>query len=47
LRGWHQNFPTTYYLSCLIAVSVAQMIVIAATKARALERAKQQVPVER
>ena len=42
LRGWHQNFPTTYYLSCLITVSAAQMIVIAATKARALERAKPQ-----
>ena len=38
LRGWHQTFPTYYYLSCLIAVSVAQMILIAATKARAIER---------
>jgi len=38
LRGWHQTFPTYFFLSCLIAVSVAQMIVIAATKARALER---------
>ena len=40
LRGWHQTFPTTYYLSCLVAISVAQMIVIAATRARALERGK-------
>jgi hypothetical protein len=38
LRGWHQTFPTYYFLSCLIAVSAAQMIVIAATKARARER---------
>ena len=38
LRGWHQTFPTYYYLSCLIAVTVAQMILLAATKARALER---------
>ncbi len=38
MHGWHQTFPTTYYLSCLVAVSVAQMILIAATKARALER---------
>jgi hypothetical protein len=43
LRGWHQTFPTYYYLSCFIAISAAQMIVIAATKARALERTK---PVE-
>jgi hypothetical protein len=39
LRGWHQTFPTYYYLSCLIAVSAVQMLVIAATKSRALERA--------
>jgi hypothetical protein len=38
LRGWHQTFPTYYFLSCLIAVSAAQMIVIAATQARARER---------
>jgi hypothetical protein len=38
LRGWHQTFPTYYFLSCLIAISMAQMIVIAATKARARER---------
>jgi hypothetical protein len=38
MRGWHQTFPTYYYLSCFIAVSAAQMILIAATKARALER---------
>jgi hypothetical protein len=40
LRGWHQAFPTYYFLSCLIAVSAAQMVIIAATKARALERAQ-------
>jgi hypothetical protein len=40
LRGWHQTFPTYFFTSCLIAVSVAQMILIAATKARALERAQ-------
>lgn len=34
LRGWHQTFPTYYYLSCLIAISVAQMIALAATRAR-------------
>jgi hypothetical protein len=38
MRGWHQTFPTYYFLSCLIAVSAAQMIAIAATKARARER---------
>jgi hypothetical protein len=38
LRGWHQTFPTYYYLSCFIAVSAVQMIAIAAGKARALER---------
>jgi hypothetical protein len=40
LRGWHQTFPTYFFSSCLIAVSVAQMILVAATKARALERAR-------
>jgi hypothetical protein len=38
LRGWHQTFPTYHFLSAFIAVSVAQMIVIAATEARARER---------
>jgi hypothetical protein len=33
-RGWHQTFPTYYFLSCLIAVTVLQMITIAATRAR-------------
>ncbi len=42
LRGWHQTFPTYYFSSCLIAVSVAQMLVIAATRARALERPRPQ-----
>jgi hypothetical protein len=43
LHGWHQTFPTYYYLSCFIAVSAAQMIVIAATKARAKERGEPKV----
>jgi hypothetical protein len=37
-RGWRQTFPTYYFLSCLIAISVVQMIVIAATRARQLPR---------
>ena len=37
-RGWHQTFPTYYYLSCLIGVTVAQMIALAGTRARRLER---------
>jgi len=37
-RGWHQTFPTYYFLSCLIAVTVAQMIALAGTRARGLER---------
>ena len=47
LRGWHQTFPTYYYLSCFIAISAAQMIVIAATKARSLERAEPKAPSPR
>ena len=38
LRGWHQTFPTYYYLTCFISMSAVQMIVIAAFKARAHER---------
>jgi hypothetical protein len=38
LRGWHQTFPTYYYLSCLIGVTVAQMLVLAGARARRLER---------
>ena len=32
-RGWRQTFPTYYYLCCFIAVTVAQMIVLAGSKA--------------
>jgi hypothetical protein len=38
LRGWHQTFPTYYFMSCLVAVTVVQMIVIAGARARRLER---------
>ena len=38
LRGWHQSFPTYYFMSCLVAVTVVQMIVIAGARARRLER---------
>jgi hypothetical protein len=34
LRGWHQSFPTYYFLSCLIAITTVQMIAVAATRAR-------------
>jgi hypothetical protein len=37
-RGWHQTFPTYYFLCCFIAVTVVQMIVLAATRARRLQR---------
>lgn len=33
LRGWRQTFPTYYYLSCLIGITVVQMIVLAASRA--------------
>jgi hypothetical protein len=36
-RGWHQTFPTYFFISCLIAVTVVQMMVLAASKARRLE----------
>ena len=39
LRGWHQTFPTYFYLSCLVAVTVAQMIALAASRASAGQRA--------
>jgi hypothetical protein len=32
--GWRQTFPTYYFLSCLIAVTVVQMILLAGTRAR-------------
>jgi hypothetical protein len=37
-RGWHQTFPTYYFLSCLIGLTVAQMVVLAGTRARRQER---------
>jgi hypothetical protein len=37
-RGWHQTFPTYYFSSCLIAVTVAQMILLAGTRARQLPK---------
>jgi hypothetical protein len=39
LRGWHQTFPTYFYLSCLVAVTVVQMIALAASRASAGQRA--------
>ncbi len=44
-RGWHQTFPTYYFLSCLIAVTAVQMIALAGARARNLERNKP--PVQR
>ena len=38
LRGWHQTFPTYFYLSCFVAVTVAQMIALAATRANGGQR---------
>ena len=31
-RGWHQTFPTYYFLCCFIAVTVAQMILLAGSR---------------
>lgn len=36
-RGWHQTFPTYYFSSCLIAVTVAQMLWVAGTRARQMK----------
>lgn len=36
--GWRQTFPTYYFSSCLIAVTVVQMVLVAATRARRLPR---------
>jgi hypothetical protein len=33
-QGWRQTFPTYYFVSCLVAVTVVQMIILAATRAR-------------
>jgi hypothetical protein len=43
-RGWRQTFPTYYFTSCLIAVTVAQMIAVAATRARATPEASSAKP---
>ena len=37
-RGWHQTFATTYFLCCFIAVTVAQMILLAASQTLRAER---------
>jgi hypothetical protein len=37
-RGWRQTFPTYYYLCCCIAVTVAQMILLAGSKTLHAER---------
>jgi hypothetical protein len=37
--GWRQTFPTYYFLSCLLGITVAQMIILAGTRARRLEKA--------
>ena len=37
-RGWRQTFPTTYFLCCFIAVTVAQMILLAGSAALRSER---------
>ena len=37
-RGWRQTFPTYYFLCCFIAVTVAQMILLAGTRTLRVER---------
>ena len=37
-RGWHQTFPTYYFVCCFIAVTVAQMILLAGSKTLRAER---------
>jgi len=37
-RGWRQTFPTYYFLCCFIAVTVAQMLFLAGSKALRAER---------
>ncbi len=39
-RGWRQTFPTYYFLSCLIAITAVQIVVVAATRARRLPTPK-------
>ena len=38
-HGWRQTFPTYFFMSCLVAVSVVQMITLAGGRARRLEKA--------
>ena len=37
-HGWRQTFPTYFFMSCLVAVSVVQMIILAGGRARRLEK---------
>jgi hypothetical protein len=37
-RGWRQTFPTYYFLSCFIAVTVGQMILVAGSETLRAER---------
>lgn len=37
-RGWHQTFPTYFFMSCLVGVTVIQMIALAGWRAWRLER---------
>ena len=37
-RGWRQTFPTYYFLCCFVAVTVAQMILLAGSKTLRAER---------
>jgi len=39
LRGWRQTFPTYYFMSCLVMLTVVQMIAVGAAKRRGLARA--------
>lgn len=47
-RGWRQTFPTYYFLSCLIALTVAQMVLVAGMRSRQMKArplAQAQLPV--
>jgi hypothetical protein len=37
-RGWRQTFPTYYFMSCLVGVTVLQMIALAGWRTWQLER---------
>lgn len=44
-HGWRQTFPTYFFMSCLVAVSVVQMIILAGGRARRLEKtARRRLP---